>query len=787
MFELRMYCAGCGDFFHIRYLGISGKPRNIIIDSGPSFMAHNFSEVCKKIVNQEESIDLLCITHYDDDHIGGLQRLLESKKLNNIVRELWLNTEILETKNRLGNNEEIQKFPANIPLSKRQNNQVYERARDQGIPMKNRIVKGRSFEFDGAVIDILGPSEENLDALFGVSEKAEDYPLSGYCDYRIELEKLMEEELTNEDKSCSNRASIVFVFEYAKKKILFTGDAHSKDICSAIREKYGSSCPVKFDMVKLPHHGSARNLSEEWAECIQSSRFLISADGSGHPAKHTIAKLLKWYGKVEILSHTPWWEKNSGFFTEEEIEKYVKTEKLKNSLVKNAIEFEDGARKMCRKEDEKWRDARQYAVYMYCEKTKTHGSGVLYYPGTDDFLYIFTCAHVACAMKDSNFVIEVLIKTGIGVDDYYERKIEVQGDCRIEYLQEAEVIESSDRKNKYSPDAAVIRCKKPDDFVLKKSIYTFENVHSGMELIGIGYPFAYVPDQDHEHGPLIMALDDLRCSAYTVPSGSNSFVIRIEDFYSDPSNKASDLEGYSGSMLLKKHGDGLKICALISKTQGPNARRSRLLGIDIKWIHAIMQNKFHIDIKHDWTELAIDNTNIEQNGRETEFETEISHAERNEIVSKAEIQEEDESFPVQELREVLRFGSMEDTAANRKEIEEKLLIAWKEGDSDVKKIAANCMGDICFKQEKDKSARWYASAVFGREFREGSTEDEWLIPSEEGNPWGLFNLGYAFYYGYGVRKDVEVALNYFSMAKKKGNQYGKWMLKAIEKGKVFED
>ena len=74
--------------------------------------------------------------------------------------------------------------------------------------------------------------------------------------------------------------------------------------------------------MKLSHHGSVRNLSEEWCGRIRCQTYMICTDGISHPDKQTIAKLLKWNDEITIYGSTDWW---TGMLT---IEDKLKTEKI---------------------------------------------------------------------------------------------------------------------------------------------------------------------------------------------------------------------------------------------------------------------------------------------------------------------------------------------------------------------------------------------------------------------------------------------------------------------------
>ena len=72
--EIWMTKAGIGDCILIR-CGKQKKKVNILIDSGQG--AGSFDTVLRKIVRNDEKIDLLILTHDDNDHVKGACNLLE--------------------------------------------------------------------------------------------------------------------------------------------------------------------------------------------------------------------------------------------------------------------------------------------------------------------------------------------------------------------------------------------------------------------------------------------------------------------------------------------------------------------------------------------------------------------------------------------------------------------------------------------------------------------------------------------------------------------------------------
>lgn len=286
MLHLYTYNAGKGGCIRIEY-GDETSVHNIVIDTGVTRFAPSFQIICKSMTSH----DLLILTHVDDDHIGGILSLL---------RFGWKCPFKEVRMNRSGTLSS-----GNAYLSVRQNDEVYSRLVDQGVDVKP-ILAGEVIELYNAKITTIWPKEIIAD------NSRCDTPLAYQRDYGKSLNTLADEPIKTTDHSINNRNSIVFIFEYDGRRLLFTGDAWGTDIVEALKTVYASK--QHFDLVKLPHHGAAGNLSEEYPNIIQSDSFLICTDGVMHPDKQTIAKLIKWYGCCTVYSPSNWW--SSGFFTD---------------------------------------------------------------------------------------------------------------------------------------------------------------------------------------------------------------------------------------------------------------------------------------------------------------------------------------------------------------------------------------------------------------------------------------------------------------------------------------
>ncbi|MGN0014073.1 MAG: DNA internalization-related competence protein ComEC/Rec2, partial [Candidatus Gastranaerophilaceae bacterium] len=90
------------------------------------------------------------------------------------------------------------------------------------------------------------------------------------------------------DEGDDNETSIVNLLKLKDKQVLFTGDAGDSSLMKLKRY-----LPANIDVLKVPHHGAKKTLSEELLNIIKPKVSVISTGFNvyGHPAKETVSLL----------------------------------------------------------------------------------------------------------------------------------------------------------------------------------------------------------------------------------------------------------------------------------------------------------------------------------------------------------------------------------------------------------------------------------------------------------------------------------------------------------------
>ncbi|PLC57360.1 ComEC/Rec2 family competence protein [Photobacterium carnosum] len=319
-FNVKVLKAAHGDCILISGVFDDGIFRNILIDGGPSkayeyrqFKGELFNEL-SKINKQQQVIDLLIITHVDDDHIGGLLKGFKNDGLLSLLtKKVWFNSGKLineyfnqqENENLIVLNDSGEVGYTSI----RQGVDFEEIIERKGIWDKNIIMASDIIHIFGIKFTFLSPNEDQLSKLLGKWEKEQPNSLtsSTHTDYDKTLLELIESDIFEEDNTIHNGSSLAFIFEYKNKRALLLGDARDSVIVNNLKKllKLGES--NRFDLIKLSHHGSKYNTSIEFLRIVDCDKYIISTDGSKHglPNKVTLARVYSVKPMASIFFNYP--------------------------------------------------------------------------------------------------------------------------------------------------------------------------------------------------------------------------------------------------------------------------------------------------------------------------------------------------------------------------------------------------------------------------------------------------------------------------------------------------
>ena len=298
MLNIKVLPAHCGDSILINF-DDDGKKRNILTDGG---FGSTYKDVIKdeiiKIKNRGEKIDLLIVTHIDNDHINGIIKFIEDDSLNTLIKEVWFNSW-----SNFGHKPIKLKHEGN-EISRKSAKNLDVKLKKLGIWNNEIIGQGVYRKFKHAKITVISPNTARLEDLKGYIEP--EFLISESDDRGRSIDCLQKRKF-REDTAIPNGSSIAFVFEYnhgnQNKNILFLGDSFPSVVLDGLI-KTGfteNNKTVRFDYIKLSHHGSKKNMSDDLLKNIICSNYIVSTKGChNHPNKETFARILKYQENINI-------------------------------------------------------------------------------------------------------------------------------------------------------------------------------------------------------------------------------------------------------------------------------------------------------------------------------------------------------------------------------------------------------------------------------------------------------------------------------------------------------
>lgn len=315
-----------GDAIHINFLNLNDQPRNILIDGGPSpaYSKKNgkgkvaygdLYYLIENLKNKDQVIDLLILTHIDDDHIDGLLSWLKvDSDAKSMIKCVWFNSgkliaEYLESPE----NKELEitfSFDDSFETSVTQGINFEKFILENDSYQREIILAGRKSTFESIQFQFLSPSKEKLADLLKLWKKeAPNYETSGgRGNYSKSIKQHIEEDKFDPDTRCANGSSIAFILNHNEKKFVFLGDSHPNVVVDELKRlKFTETDPLIAEFIKVSHHGSAGNTSPEIIKLIKTDNYILSTDGQqhGHPDKVLIARIISENPKAIIGFNYP--------------------------------------------------------------------------------------------------------------------------------------------------------------------------------------------------------------------------------------------------------------------------------------------------------------------------------------------------------------------------------------------------------------------------------------------------------------------------------------------------
>lgn len=338
-FDLRRARKGDCSILHF---GTPDEPGLILTDGGPSQVwkpqlkprLARIREARDIESDQPLPVDLMMVSHIDDDHINGILELMgelvtaadAGEPLPLKIRQLWHNTfddiigdtpkELLASVTAAYgaaglsgelDSEGFAAATAQVLASVEQGIHLRDDARRLNLPV-NKAFDGKLVKADaktkavdmgkGLKMTVVGPMRQELldlqedhDAFLKKSRTEKKAPAS--------LAAFV-------DDSVANLSSIVVLAEAKNKRIFLTGDARGDKIMEGLElvgllPKNGN---MHIDILKVPHHGSDRNMETIFFERVKANHYVFSGNGeNGNPERKTLEMLLDARGNDDFAIH----------------------------------------------------------------------------------------------------------------------------------------------------------------------------------------------------------------------------------------------------------------------------------------------------------------------------------------------------------------------------------------------------------------------------------------------------------------------------------------------------
>ncbi|MGA7239916.1 MAG: hypothetical protein WBY44_29820 [Bryobacteraceae bacterium] len=312
MFTIEMLPAFDGDCLWLEY-GSADDPKRVLIDGGTLKTATALRTRIEEIKPPDRrKFELLIVTHVDSDHIAGVLKLLQDPPEGLSIKEAWFNAYPQLAPGMLGP-KEGEFLAVHFEAEERKRAGYWNGSfggRACGTAAEGVLP---TFALDGDFkITVLGPGPAALAKLRKdwesvVAEyftpgdvKAATEALKKDKRYRPgylggpDVKALADSEF-KQDASPANGSSIIVLAEYEKHRCLFAADTFPSTVVAALRRLPDSNTRrINLSLVKVPHHGSMNNNSNDLYKMLDCPKYLISTNGDRHEHPHPegVARIL---------------------------------------------------------------------------------------------------------------------------------------------------------------------------------------------------------------------------------------------------------------------------------------------------------------------------------------------------------------------------------------------------------------------------------------------------------------------------------------------------------------
>lgn len=325
LFTLEALDADFGDSLLV-HCGTAAEPLLVVIDGGPPHVYEKSLRPRLEELRAERfpgggplPIEIVMLSHIDADHIDGLLAMTgelreaqddQQEKIYDVFT-LWHNS----FDDITGNDSDDFRDIALEELAKPAADSDAEKARTAGLAVVASVAQGRALRDNATALGWkLNDPFENL-VIAGTDASVGDTKLTVLCPHPAQLEALHTEweaflnakakkdaaaarnvvgrVAAYEDDSVHNLSSIVVLAEAGGKRMLLTGDARGDFVLTGL-EQAGlladdDSATMEIDILKLPHHGSIRNVEKDFFNRLRAKHYVISANGhDGNPETETL-------------------------------------------------------------------------------------------------------------------------------------------------------------------------------------------------------------------------------------------------------------------------------------------------------------------------------------------------------------------------------------------------------------------------------------------------------------------------------------------------------------------